>query len=267
MVSLLLLLADVSLSQTFRERLVANSYSYAPSAQGQFPTLIAIPGCSGISSDDPAAEETNPQLHEDDLLFRRHYRRMVERLQAEGFVVLLLDIHKGEGLLTACAGEISSERIAEYIDEAISWSRELLYVDSDSVHIIGWSMGGRGVLRWLDSAGNEAAGARSAIVVYPGGCKEHETLTVSVPTLMLLGSSDDIADPRVCEEMEGSATNREQIAVERYPGARHGFDIADAPPMLDIGNGMTIGYQKEAAEASWVAILQFLEAHMKDANQ
>jgi len=49
-----------------------------------------------------------------------------------------------------------------------------------------------------------------------------------------------------------------QITIANYPDARHGFDIADAPPVLDIGNGMTIGYQKEAAEASWTAILQFL---------
>jgi dienelactone hydrolase len=49
--------------------------------------------------------------------------------------------------------------------------------------------------------------------------------------------------------------------VEVYPGARHGFDATGAPPVLDIGNGMTVGYQKEAAEASWDRLLSFLAGH------
>jgi dienelactone hydrolase len=74
---------------------------------------------------------------------------------------------------------------------------------------------------------------------------------------MLLGGSDDIAIPSVCEELVDSVPIKQHITVEMYPGARHGFDILDAPPVLDEGNGITIGYQREAAEASWLAILQF----------
>jgi dienelactone hydrolase len=257
MAALLLLLPGYSFGQSLRDRIVENHYSYIPSDQGRFPTLIAMPGCSGISSDNSTAEEVNPQLREDDLLFRRHYRYMAEKFNAEGFVVLLVNIHTAEGLLTACAGEIESERIAEYIDEAVAWSRGLPYVDTDNIHVIGWSMGGRGVLKWLDGPRSEAASVRSAIAVYPG-CEEHTTLTISMPVLMLLGGSDDIADPSTCEDLVDSVAIKQQIIVENYPGARHGFDIVDAPPVLDIGNGMTVGYQKEAAEASWLTILQFL---------
>ena len=254
---LLLSLPSLSSGQTLRDLVAENHYSYIPFEQGRFPTLIAIPGCSGISSDNPAAEESNPQLHEDDLLFRRHYRRMAEKFRTEGFVVLLVNIHAAEGLLTACADPIDGERIAEYINEAVAWARELPYVDIDNLHIIGWSMGGGGVLKWLDGPRSEATKVRSAIAVYPP-CNKHKVLSIDMPVLMLLGGSDDIADPNNCENLVGSGATEEQITLVNYPGARHGFDIEDAPPVLDIGNGMTVGYQERAAEASWAVILQFL---------
>lgn len=256
---LLVSLPGISSGQTLRDLLVENHFSYIPSDQGRFPTVIAIPGCSGISSDSAAAEESNPQLREDDLLFRRHYRFMAEKLQANGFAVLLVNIHAAEGLLTACADPIDDERIAEYIDEAVAWARELPFVDPGKLHVIGWSMGGGGVLKWLDGPRNEAPNVRSAIAVYPP-CNKQKTLSISMPVLVLLGGSDDIADPTICEKLVASAAIEQQITVNNYPGARHGFDIEDAPPMLDIGNGMTIGYQKEAADASWVSILRFLAA-------
>ena len=110
-------------------------------------------------------------------------------------------------------------------------------------------MGGGGVLTWMDGPRNEATSVRSAIAVYPP-CDRHENLDISMPVLVLLGGSDDIADPTICEDLLSSAAIEQQITVDNYPGARHGFDVEDAPPMLEIGNGMTVGYQKEAAEAS-----------------
>jgi len=216
-----------------------------------------MPGCSGISSDDLTAEQSNPELSEDDLLFRRHYRHVAEKLKAEGFAVLLVNIQAAEGLLTACADPIESERIAEYINEAIAWASELPFVDADNIHIIGWSMGGSGVLKWLHGPRSEAISVRSAVAVYPS-CSRHTTLTIPMRVLLLLGGSDDIAIPSTCEELADSVPIKQYITVENYPGARHGFDILDAPSVLDCCGGRTIGYQQAAANASWQAILKFL---------
>ena len=264
--SILLALPSLSAGQHLGDRIADNHHAYVPSGEGPFPAIVVIPGCSGISSDDIAAEEANPALHEDDLLFRQHYRGMAENLSAEGHVVLLVDIHSAEGVLTACNGEIGNERIAEYIDEAIAFAKNLPGVDPNNISLIGWSMGGGGVLKWLHGPRNEDASVRSAIAVYPS-CSKLRDLTISIPVLMLLGGADDIADPSKCEDLVRRATIRADVAVVNYPGARHGFDIANAPPVLDIGNGMTVGYQQVAADASWHAIQHFLGSAFSHASE
>ena len=251
-------------AEGLREQIVEHHFQFIPSGDGPFPTLIAIPGCSGIAFPDPAAEAGHPDLREDDRLFRRHYLRMGERLRAEGFAVLLIHVHGAEGLVKACAGEISGERIAEYIDEAVAWAKNLDFVDDIRIHVIGWSMGGGGALAWLHGDRSQAGTVRSVVAVYPA-CAGREPLTNRIPLLMLLGGADDITDPAVCEGLVAASRTEPMITVRRYPGARHGFDIADAPPVLDIGNGMTIGHQRTAAEAAWREILAFLSDSQPEA--
>ena len=247
----------VAQAEDIRERIVENHFEFIPSGDGPFPTIIAIPGCSGVALPDPAAEAEHPDLKEDDRLFRRHYPRMAERLRAEGIAVLLIHVHGAEGLVKACGGEIDGERIAEYINESVAWVKGLDFVDATRIHVIGWSMGGWGALAWLHGTRSQAGTVRSVVSVYPG-CFDREPLTNQIPLLLLLGGADDIADPSVCEDLVAASRTKPMITVRRYAGARHGFDVADAPSVLDIGNGKTIGYQRTAAEATWREILAFL---------
>ena len=240
-----------------RQRILQHHFEFRPEGDGPFPTVVAIPGCSGIAFEDPALEATHPDLSEDDRLFRGHYPRAADRIRSEGFAVLLIHVHAAEGLVTACAGEIRDEVLAEYVGEAVSWVRGLSYVDASRVSVMGWSMGGRAVLRWLASDPEDWEAVQSAAVVYPS-CPGEGSLTNPVPLLMLLGGADDIAEPDRCEELVARSRQGRNVTVHRYPGARHGYDIEGAPPVLEIGNGMTVGFQKEAADATWREILAFL---------
>ncbi len=144
-----------------------------------------------------------------------------------------MNIHEAEGLLTACGGEIENEWMAQYVNESVAWAKDLPFVDPDHVHLIGWSMGGRAVLKWLQGPRSEAESVRSTIAIYPG-CSGLETLTISMPVLMLLGASDDIAEPSVCEALVDKAPIKQHLIVEKYPGARHGFDAVGVPPIMDV---------------------------------
>lgn len=253
----LLFTISIALGDDLRGKIEEHHFAYIPDGEGRFQTLIIAPGCSGIASEDQNWEQSNPELRQGDLLFRSHYRTVAEAYRTEGYATFLIDVHSAEGVLTACAGEISSERVAEYIDGAIGWAIEHPQVRPESIHLIGYSMGGRGVLAWLNGPRIQSDHIRSAIAVYPG-CVEHKDMTINIPVLALLAGADDIADPDVCEKFFGNVRISDQISVVRYPGARHGFDIAGAPAVVDEGNGKTIGYQREAAESSWQAILEFL---------
>ena len=73
------------------------------------------------------------------------------------------------------------------------------------------------------------------------------------------GDAEDNAEPRLCDELVDSSPIKGLITVRHYPGARHGFDIQGAPSDLDIGNGMTVGYQEAAANDAWKEFTAFID--------
>jgi dienelactone hydrolase len=188
---------------------------------------------------------------------------MAKRLRDAGFAVLLLDLLNAEGVVNACRGEIAAPTIAQYISAAIDLAKSQPYVDPSEIFVLGWSMGGGGVIAWLSDPDIDSTVARSAITIYPG-CGGKPSIQAQLPLLMLLGSADDIAEPGECEKLVGRSPSRSLITVEVYEGARHGFDIQDAPEVLDIGGGMTVGYQQEAAREAWQETLEFLRIHRSD---
>jgi dienelactone hydrolase len=244
-------------SEELQNLIAENHRAYMPSEIGLFPTVVVIPGCSGIALESSEAEAAITLLTEDDLLFRAHYPRFAKRLSDEGFAVYLIDILTSEGLITACGDSVPAQRIAQYIDAAIAWVKTRPRVDASDLHIIGFSMGGKGTLAWLHGARNEVSPVRSVTTVYPQ-CRDRKPMNIAVPVLMLLGDADDIADPMVCEALVDSSPIKGLITVRHYPGARHGFDIQGAPSVIDIGNGMTVGYQEAAANGAWKELTAFI---------
>ena len=245
-------------AQSIRSRLLEHHRAYVPAKDGVFPTVVAIPGCSGVSLDSPSTDEGRPG-HRGDPLFRRHFPRMAKRLRDAGFAVLLVDYLSAEGVVNACGGEIPRERIAEYISEAIDYARSQTFVDAAQVNVIGWSLGGIGLLAWLEQLPEGSAPVRSAIGVYPG-CGSAQPWKADVPVLMLLGGADDITPPEQCESLVQSLADDLQVKARKYDGARHGFDIEEAPAVIDAGGSRTIGHQHAAAHAAWAEILAFLGA-------
>ena len=245
-------------NENLQNLIAENHREFVPSKNGLFPTIVIIPGCSGIAIESSEAETVMPQLKEDDLLFRSHYPRFAKRLSDEGFAVFLIDILASEGLITACVNSVPAQRIAQYIDAAISWVKTHPSVNVLDIHVIGFSMGGKGSLAWLHGPRSEATSVQSVTTVYPQ-CRGRDPLNISIPVLMLLGDADDIADPTLCDTLVASSPTKGLITVRHYPGARHGFDIQGAPSDLDIGNGKTVGYQEAAAKSAWKEFIAFID--------
>ncbi|MBW1816050.1 MAG: dienelactone hydrolase family protein, partial [Deltaproteobacteria bacterium] len=77
-----------------------------------------------------------------------------------------------------------------------------------------------------------------------------------VPLLVLFGGEDDVAPPAKCKELFVGEVSK-HIKVEEYPDAHHAFDSYTLPPKTTYRFG-TLGYNKQAAEKAWSAVMKFL---------
>lgn len=245
-------------AQGLPERLEGNYRLYMPEGEGPHPAVLMIPGCSGVSLDSPMTDRGGGSPT--DPVFRRHYPRMAERLKGEGYVVLLLDYLTAENVINACSGEVPPNKIAEYIHSAVTLIKSLEFVDPFEVYIIGWSLGGAGVLAALERVPDGSIPFRSAVVFYPG-CESINAWTTSIPVLLLLGGSDDITSPEPCKELASALPNGEFVEIHEYVDARHGFDVEEASCVMSTGRGTTIEFNQAAAKEAWNKALEFLKKH------
>lgn len=250
------LLVSTVVAQPPRDAVEANQRTFFPSGEGPVPTVIAIPGCSGVSLDGPATDEGRPG-DEADRLFRRHYARMADRLRDGGFGVVLVDYLTSEGVANTCGGEISHERVGEYVAATLEFARTLPRVDESRLYVVGWSHGGAGVIAWLQALGERRPRVAGAVAVYPE-CDSRGPWTSAVPVLVLLGEADDIALPGRCDEILERLPAGTQMQFQSYSGARHGFDFTEGPEVLPIGGGLTVGRNPTAGEDAWKEIFAFL---------
>ena len=255
--SLAALFVSAATAQALRDTVESHQRTYFPSGEGPFPTVIAIPGCSGVSFDGPATDEGRPG-DEADRLFRRHYSRMADRLRDGGFGVVLVDYLAPEKVANTCGGEISHERVGEYVAASLEFAGTLPQVDPSRLNVVGWSHGGAGVIAWLQSLGEGAPPAvAGAVAVYPG-CNSRDVWVSAIPVLVLLGEADDITPPESCDRILRRLPDGTQVQVRRYADARHGFDFTEGSEILRIDGGMTAGRNPTAGEKAWEEVFAFL---------
>jgi dienelactone hydrolase len=95
-----------------------------------------------------------------------------------------------------------------------------------------------------------------AVAYYPP-CPYHED--VAVPTLIMIGSADEAASARDCQNMMARRTGAgASLRLIVYPDAHHGFDIAGLrQPVTRYGHRLE--YNEAAAKAAWVETLAALK--------
>ncbi len=208
-----------------------------PVGTGPHAAILLVPGCSGFA----AANGVNL------------YEERAAELQGAGYVLVFVD-YVGRRMQANCA-HVSLAEVSADVLEAATWASTLSDIDRGRISVIGWSYGAAGVLTALRTM--PAPPAFTKAVLYYPVCRGATPWSAAVTGLMFLGGRDDIAFPDQCNALtKGMAPERLQTIV--YPEARHGFDMRGLPDGERQPPGAP-GYNRDAAIASWTAVLDFLK--------
>jgi dienelactone hydrolase len=237
---LIALLAGVTLSLPADTTLAAELYRVlSPSGGTAHPAVLLVAGCSGFVARDG---------------FNLYDQRAGE-LQATGYVVVFVD-YLGRRNLTDCAGgrDVSHAEVGKDVLEAATWARRQGGVAPDKIFVIGWSYGAGGVLAALTAMPPEPPLLAKAVMYYPDCRRALPWSSAGVSALMLMGAIDEVARPALCDPVIKGAPP-DSLRTVLYPNARHAFDVRSLPERAEFGR---IGYNADAAQASWTTVLEFL---------
>jgi dienelactone hydrolase len=197
-------------------------------------------GCGGISS---------------------HSAAIADRLGGWGYVALTVDSFGPRDIASRCGGGgLAAQAFDAYA--ALSYLSRLDFVDPARVAVLGQSMGGFSALYAVDrdmTAQYFVERFRAAIAYYPG-CRGISLVTMTAPTLILIGEADEANPAERCREMVAHARpDGAPITLTVYPGAHHGFDVAQLIPGIRF-RGYWMEYSEPAAKDAEEKTRAFLAA-------
>lgn len=232
---------------------------YAPEGAGPFPAVVISHSCAAL---------------------RQNTFEWGQRFLAAGYVVLIVDHLGPRGKKSNCWPDISVS-VTEYAQDDVAAMRHLRsmpFVDGRRIVQMGISYGAMAGLRASSKRfrakhlGGESFAA--IISLYPWcnqqggrGYQDHQWNfydDTDIPLLVLLGGDDDEADPRSCiDRAKENAAKGMPVEFKVLPGATHAFDhslMGDKPFVVQQGShAVTYRYNREAVDAAWKLILDFLE--------
>jgi dienelactone hydrolase len=211
-------------------KLTLHAQLYRPDGNGPFPAVIALHGCGGLSGQGGAVLP--------------RYRDWSEQLLKAGYAVLWPDSFGSREAGPQCRETdrkvlARRERVAD-ITAAHKWLLAQTWAARSRISLIGWAHGASAVL-WAVRPQLAARGKepdyRSAIAFDPDCRISARTgWSARVPTLLLVGASDDASVPQ-CRQMVDGARGRSALTrIVVYPSAAHDFDRAGLPLRALDGN-------------------------------
>ncbi len=204
-------------------------------------TVLLVPGCGGINTNGSS----------------EFYSRVARQLNANGFNAIILDYVKLMGQKNACLGQIKFEAVLALINSALAYTAQQPFVDPQHISLLGWSLGGSGV---LTVASKSTQPSISAVAAYYPGC--YDGLQFSMhPTLLMLGLADNVVNPQDCIALARQFPQA-PLTIKTYPGAHHGFDVDELQPaqqMHFFWKTFTAEYQQQASEDAMQVLLNFLK--------
>ena len=196
------------------------------------------------------------------------YRNWAERLLKTGNAVLFPDSYGSRSAGPQCQPKqrkifARRERVAD-IRDAQQWLIDQPWVLHDHIGLLGWDNGASAVL-WAVRPQIALAGwpgdFRSAVAFYPD-CRISSRLgwSARVPTLVLVWPTTISVRSSACRQMVDNARGRSALArIIVYPNAHHGFDRANVPLHLVVGDAGTLApipggvWTLQKQVAAWLA--------------
>jgi dienelactone hydrolase len=222
------------------------AYLRQPDSAAPLPAVVLLHGCKGD--------------------FKRLDERWGKRVAGWGYVTLTVDLFGPRGIDDTCASNAPVDMAFDAY-RALNYLAEQPFVDSAHVVLLGFSQGGWLALTSLERGVIEQTARhkfRAGIAFYPP-CKGFKD-DMTVPTLILIGESDDWTPAQECRDMvegrDGFGISREKgVGVPAklivYASAYHAFDV----PGLQIPRtylGHHLEYNEAAAAQSIEAVHDFL---------
>ncbi len=183
-------------------------------------------------------------------------RQTAERLAAEGYVTLAVDLYRGQ------TGENPKDamRLMNQLNEQGDAGRENLaaaydyllnIVQADRIGVIGWCLGGR----WSLQAALRLPKQLAAVVIYYGGVTDdkEQLATLQMPILGLFAGDDPVVPPATVTAFRAALIELGKDAdIHIYPEAKHAF-----------ANPSGEAYDRVAAEDAWGRTTRFLAEHLQ----
>jgi dienelactone hydrolase len=229
---------------TIQRRLEPHDRAQRPSGPGPFPAVLLVPGCGGIT---PARVKA------------------ADELVSRGYAVAFVDYQSARGLQTACRGEASPEDVARDIHAVATHMRSQSHVRPGALGVVGWSLGGAGVLANLAASAPEQPSPFQAAAAFYPPCEPLRHVKSQVPLLLVLAGADDIAPPAPCQDLVRRAGLGHSIVVRVYPDARHSFDMSDLAASQPARSfpGKTVGYHAEATRQAWAEVFALFDRRLE----
>lgn len=187
-------------------------------------------------------------------------RAAANRLAAEGYMVLAVDLYGGEVVTNASAARDRTitvledpEAIEENIGQAIDFVEE--FAGAPATGIVGWGFGGS----WaLQSAALFPERIDAAVVIYGQVSDDESRLSaIDAPVLAIFGGADRSISPESIGSFEAAMERLgNPLELEVYPDAGHAF----ADPARSK-------YDPGVAEQAWQRMLDFFTQSLASANR
>lgn len=216
------------------------------------PTVIYAHGCSGLDG---------------------AYLDWKNKLNGWGYNVVQPDSLRSRGSNSACkansVGNVTHNDRLEDVLKTAEWVKKQPW-HKGKIGVIGFSQGGMAALNLSANGGTLYAYTAetprdvykntniSATVAYYPYCQP-DHVKAKIPTLILVGESDDWTPPFYCHHLPKENPN---IELKIYPGVHHSFDT---PGLNQINRyGYMIKYDTDAAEDAEKRTKTFFEKYLKN---